>query len=101
MNVTMEHNGERAVIRVPERFDFDHHREFRAAATEALNAEGVREVVVDLAVTTYLDSSALGMLLVLRDRAAEVQKAVVVANCQGTVQQVMAIANFPRLFRFE
>lgn len=89
----------RAVIRLKGRFDFNAHREFREAVDEALKDAALLEVQVDLAAVDYLDSSALGMLLMLRDKARGAGKSVVLANCRGAVKQVIEIANFSKLFQ--
>jgi anti-anti-sigma factor len=88
----------RAVIRLKGRFDFNAHREFRDAVDQALKDADMREVQVDLAAVDYLDSSALGMLLMLRDKARGTGKSVSLANCRGAVKQVIEIANFGKLF---
>jgi len=58
----------------------------------------VREIVIDFGEVDYLDSSALGMLLLLREKADGASKRVVLAGLQGTVKQVLEIANFGKLF---
>lgn len=88
----------RAVIRLKGRFDFNAHREFRDAVDLALKDDAQREVQVDLAGVDYLDSSALGMLLMLRDKARGTGRTVSLANCRGAVKQVVEIANFSKLF---
>lgn len=88
----------RAVIRLNGRFDFNAHREFRDAVDLALKEGALNEVQVDLAGVDYLDSSALGMLLMLRDKARAAGKNVSLANCRGAVKQVIEIANFSKLF---
>jgi anti-anti-sigma factor len=90
-------NG-RAVIRLRGRFDFNTHREFREALDTAVGDAAAREVAVDLGEVDYLDSSALGMLLMLRDKAKLADKAVLLTNCRGAVKQVLDIANFGKLF---
>jgi anti-anti-sigma factor len=85
------------VIVLQGRFDFNSHREFRDAVDRAVK-EAAAEIKVDLATVDYLDSSALGMLLVLRDKAREAGKTVVLANARGAVKQVIDIANFGKLF---
>lgn len=89
----------RAVICLKGRFDFNAHREFREAVDEAMKDAALREVQVDLAAVDYLDSSALGMLLMLRDKARGADKSVTLANCRGAVKQVIEIANFSKLFQ--
>lgn len=87
----------KAVIALEGRFDFNAHREFREAVDQALKETG-REIQVDLGAVDYLDSSALGMLLMLRDKAKGVAKEVALANARGSVKQVIDIANFGKLF---
>jgi anti-anti-sigma factor len=87
----------KSVIVLEGRFDFNAHREFREAVDQALK-ETAREIRVDLAAVDYLDSSALGMLLMLRDKAKGAAKEVVLANARGSAKQVIDIANFGKLF---
>ena len=87
-----------AVLRLSGRFDFKAHREFREAVDGVLSQAGARGVQVDLAEVTYLDSSALGMLLMLRDKAKTVGKEVALVGVKGSVRQVLDIANFSKLF---
>ena len=88
----------RATIGLNGRFDFSAHRAFREAYAAALEAALVRELEVDLAEVDYLDSSALGMLLMLREKAQAANKTVSLRNCRGAVRQVLDIANFAKLF---
>lgn len=87
------------VIRLGGRFDFNSHREFRSAADQALATAGAHEIKIDFSSVDYLDSSALGVLLMLRDKAKLVNKTVALANCRGGVKQVIEIANFGKLFK--
>ncbi|WP_442108953.1 STAS domain-containing protein [Pseudomonas sp. NUPR-001] len=82
-------------IRVKGRFDFGKHQEFRSAY-ERLGKPDL--VIVDLKHTTYLDSSALGMLLMLRDHAGGDDADVQVINTNPDVRKILAISNFDKLF---
>ena len=88
----------KASIRLNGRFDFSAHRAFRESWSEALAAGEVRELEIDLAAVDYLDSSALGMLLMLREKAQAANKAVSLANCRAAVRQVLDMADFGKLF---
>ncbi len=88
----------RTVIQLQGRFDFNAHREFREAVDGAL-ATTSKEVQVDLGGVDYLDSSALGMLLMLRDKAKGATREVALTRCTGAVKQVLDIANIGKLFR--
>jgi len=85
------------VISIAGRFDFSSHPEFRGAFTAL--TPGV-SVVVDFSATTYIDSAALGMLLLLRDRVGDARH-IQLANCKGQPDQVLRIANFHKLFKYE
>lgn len=88
----------RAVVKLQGRFDFNAHRDFRDAVDKALAATA-REIHIDMSAVDYLDSSALGMLLMLRDKAKSAARDVALTNCSGAVKQVLEIANFSKLFR--
>lgn len=89
-------DNKKLTIRVSGRFDFGRHQAFREAY-ERLN-ERPDSVVVDLKEATYLDSSALGMLLMLRDHAGGDESDVRVINCSPDVSKILAISNFHKLF---
>ncbi|WP_028536120.1 STAS domain-containing protein [Paludibacterium yongneupense] len=79
-------------------FDFNLHKDFRMASQELLDHPAVQEIVVDFDQVPFLDSSALGMLLLLKERAASQKKQMALINCRGTVQQVLEIACFNKMF---
>ncbi|KAF7598902.1 MAG: anti-anti-sigma factor [Candidatus Dactylopiibacterium carminicum] len=98
MDAQVSINDSQAVLRLGSRFDFKAHREFRDAVESLLGQAGSRNLQVDLAEVTYLDSSALGMLLMLRDKAKATNKDVALVGVKGSVKQVLDIANFSKLF---
>ncbi|MBS0337484.1 MAG: STAS domain-containing protein [Proteobacteria bacterium] len=87
-----------ARIELNGRFDFSSHRLFRSACDAAFADAEVKGVEIDFAGVDYLDSSALGMLLLARERAASSGRQVELVNCRGTVGEVLYIANFSKLF---
>lgn len=98
MDTSVSTQQTQARIQLSGRFDFNAHREFREAVDKALSSQGTTEVAVDLGNVAYLDSSALGMLLMLRDKAKTSGKSVFLTNAKGSVKQVLEIANFGKLF---
>ncbi len=98
MEATVGVCGNRAVMSLRGRFDFTAQGEYRDALERLMHHETVQDYEVDLAGVNYLDSSALGMLLVLRDRARRAGKDVTLSGAQGNVRQVLDIASFSRLF---
>jgi anti-anti-sigma regulatory factor len=53
-------------IVIPERFDFSQHKTFTEQSNQLIQDEQVKTVILDFSRTSYLDSSALGMLVLLK-----------------------------------
>ena len=87
-------DGQKLTISIKGRFDFAKHQEFR----ESYEDKTLSAVVVDLKEATYLDSSALGMLLLLRDHAGGDSSDIRVVNSSSDVKKILAISNFDKLF---
>jgi anti-anti-sigma factor len=96
IDVYMSEGGARMVLNG--RFDFNSHREFRNSYDTVLADSAVQKFDVDLGGVDYLDSAALGMLLLLRERGVAANKQVALCNCHGMVAQVLEVANFNKLF---
>ncbi|WP_348529612.1 STAS domain-containing protein [Pseudomonas sp. RGM2987] len=89
-------DGQKLTISIKGRFDFGRHQEFRESY-ERLNMKP-ESIVVDLKEATYLDSSALGMLLLLRDHAGGDDSDIRIVNSNSDVKKILAISNFDKLF---
>ncbi len=96
MAVNTHFDGNTLTISVSGRFDFSVHQDFRLAY-ETQNPKA-SAFVVDLGGTTYLDSSALGMLLLLRDFAGTDDNDIRIIHCNEDVKKILAISNFEQLF---
>ncbi|MCD6061062.1 MAG: anti-anti-sigma factor [Moraxellaceae bacterium] len=92
-------DGKELVIHIKGRFDFSTHQDFRSAYESA--PEEPEQYVVDLREATYLDSSALGMLLLLRDHAGGDSRKVRIINCNPDVKKILTISNFEQLFTIQ
>lgn len=90
--------GRELIIKVDGRFDFSAHQEFRDAYE---HSSSVGSYVVDLGDATYLDSSALGMLLLLRDHAGGDNSTICITNCNEDVKKILTISNFEQLFTIQ
>jgi len=83
-------------IQVTGRFDFRMIKDFQ----ELLTREP-RTWVVDLSAVDYVDSSALGMLLLLRDRVHGDPQRVQLRGLQGQPRDVLMMAKFDRMFKMD
>lgn len=87
------------IISIEERFDFSIHQKFRESYVHFDTPN--TEFVLDLALTSYMDSSALGMILLLKDHAENLSGSVVIKNPSETVKKILEIAQFHRLLTIE
>ena len=90
-------DGEGLKISIEGRFDASSLDAFRRSF-EDVESEGIKRYVVDLDATVHLDSSALGMLLVLRDHAGGDQASISIVNSSPEVKKIFAISSFEQLF---
>ena len=86
-------------ISIDERFDFSLHRHFRDAYVNFVKQGST--FVLDLAKTSYMDSSALGMILLLKDHADKLSGKVVISKPNEAVNKILEIAQFHRLVSIE
>lgn len=86
-------------VTIEGRFDFTLYRVFREAYRPY--KESGTTYVLDLAKADYMDSSALGMLLQLREHAGGDAAMIRIINCRPFLAKVLKIANFQRLFTIE
>jgi anti-anti-sigma factor len=94
----VKENDSCVVIKVKGRFDFSCHASFREAYAKA--PDGC-EFVVDMEEASYMDSAALGMLLLLREHVQNQGGRVSIQNCRGQTYDILQIANFHKLFHIK
>jgi anti-anti-sigma factor len=87
-------NNKRYIV-IQGRFDFNCQREFREIYESEVNNV---QFVIDFSAVEYIDSSALGMLLLLRDYAGGEAAKVEFVNCRPEVRNIFEISNFQKLF---
>lgn len=87
------------VIRLPNRFDFSQHKIFTQQADVALQS-GARQLEIDFSQVQYLDSSALGMLVLLSKKASLQQVSIQLKGAQGTALDILMMANMQKIFSF-
>lgn len=96
---TASDDGNVLTIHVKGRFDFSSLHLFRNAYEKVEVTPG--HYVVDLKESDYLDSSALGMLLALRDFAGGDQSDIKISNCNSDVKKILVITKLDELFNVE
>lgn len=97
MSVTSSISGEKLTINIAGRFDFSSHKDFRAAIN-SIETNHVNHACVDMRTTEYVDSSALGMLLMLKNKMGDSKESISIINAKPEVKKILEIANFGQLF---
>ncbi len=98
MNIQTSINHDQGLMRLNGRFDFNAHKVFRETYQQLLDETSVKSITLDLNQVEYLDSSALGMLLQLKEKSDALKKVIKLQNCSQLAKDVLAIANFDKLF---
>lgn len=91
-------------LNAPGRLVADTRLDFRRAALEHLERtiqKGATRVVVELALTTEIDASGLGVLVLLQKRARERMIATRLLHAPASVKQMLELTKLDYLFELE
>lgn len=96
VSILVSNDSKTANIKINGRFDFSLHNEFRKSYKDVVLSAG--EYSVDLSTTEYLDSSALGMLLLLKEHAESQGCKVKLWGFSDEIKEILTIASFDKIF---
>lgn len=99
ISTKFERETKTLVIAISDRFDFSLYKNFRDSYQKT-DVEGTT-FELDLSATAYMDSSALGMILLLKEHADACNGNVVILNATNSVAKSLEIAQFHRLVKIE
>ena len=95
INVTNNANDNIVHIHIIDRFDYSVHKEFREAYKYS---DPSAEFIIDMSKTSYMDSSALGMLLLLREYLGKDNSKISITGCTKEISTILEISKFQNLF---
>ena len=96
INAALDKNS--ATLYLVGQFTFSAHRDFKSAYMRQLDNDKIGSIIIDLGGIDYLDSAALGMLLVLRDQVAKTCKSLFLTRPSPISARTFDIAGFNKLF---
>ena len=99
MDIRKSADNQTITFIIGERFDFELSRAFRDAYRD--NVTQGMTYRIDFRATRIMDSSALGMLLLLKEHAGTYGGEVVLCNISGMVKEILEIARFHLMFEVE
>lgn len=99
--INVSRNENETVISIKGRFNFEMHSQFRTAYQSETSGGSKRggKFIIDLTGAEYIDSSALGMLLLLREEAGGNEANIEIVNARPEIRKILETANFQRLFK--
>ena len=99
MNIVAKQVGSEFSLALSGRFDFNAHRDFRNGYEPALQNSYIKTLNLNMEKVDYLDSSALGMLLLLNEKARASNIEVIISSCTANIKKIIEVANFSRIFK--
>lgn len=96
--VEVVEEGAQPIIRIHGQFDFLLNADFRDAYRRFPPES---HFILDMTDVEAIDSSALGMLLMLREYAGDEAARIVLRGLSEDVRRVLELSNFDRLFALE
>ncbi|MCB1773869.1 MAG: STAS domain-containing protein [Gammaproteobacteria bacterium] len=86
-------------LHIDGRFTFETYREFLSAVDG--RSPHCKHLTIDLTRTDYLDSSALGLLIQMRQRLSNPERNVLRVKKGSVAEEVLTITNFAQMFQIE
>lgn len=96
MAITSNVSDGTLTITVQGRFDFSSLQSFRSSYEKV--EPKPKKFIINLKDSDYLDSSALGMLLALREHAGGDGTNISIINCNADVKKILVITKLDELF---
>jgi anti-anti-sigma factor len=97
MNFSVDDHNNEKHIALSGSFTFADHRIFKQIMA-AIGDKDIKAVTLDFSAVEFIDSGALGMLLLLRDECQSRHIPVALQAAQGQVNKVFMIAKFDQIF---
>jgi anti-anti-sigma factor len=100
MDYTTRTIGEGLEVAMTGRFTYADHQKFRDLIATFPSLRGKR-LVLEMSQVEFVDSAAMGMLLLARETAVGAGVDTVICNPTGKVRSLMQVAHFDKLFAID
>lgn len=97
MNISTSVKGTELHIAFSGSFTFGDNPQFRTMLREAQELKPSL-IIIDMAAVDFIDSAALGMLLLLRDTVTSTGTLLELHNPQGQIKKMFDLSKFAELF---
>jgi anti-anti-sigma factor len=96
MRITQRTLGDAVTLEIADEFTYGTRKEF-SAPVERLRQSGCSHLILNMTQVTFLDSAAIGLLALVAQQFTAEQRTLSLVGPQGTVKQVLDIANISKL----
>jgi anti-anti-sigma factor len=96
--ISVSTEGKTSTISLSGSFSHQDRSRFESQYLSLLENEVTEKLIINLADVKHIDSSALGILLMLRNQAEVAKKVLHLSNPSDVVRMIFEIACFPKLF---
>ena len=100
MNIYKEQQGSRLEVTLSGKFTFSDNQAYRNILEQIANPQ-VTHITFHMRQVDFVDSAALGMLLLARDEAQKHDKKLIISGIQGQVKKMFSVARFDSLFSLQ
>lgn len=87
-------------LRLPSRFDYSYHRQFGEMYAPLVESAICKEIILDFTQVEYLDSSALGMMVLLQKKFSNNNRKIRIKGARGATEEILKMANMQKIFDF-
>ena len=100
MTITVEIHETIASIALSGGIDYSRQNELKDAHKQVFSTNGITEIHVNFAETTFLDSSGIRALLLLQQEADESGKSLILLHVNEYMRDIFDIGGFDKVFTF-
>lgn len=97
MNVVKHKSEDQLDLGLTGKFTFHDHGAFKEVLSD-IAKEPVQKILFDMKDLVFIDSAALGMLLLAHDEAIKAGKKITVSGLNGQVQKMFDMTRLNRIF---
>jgi HptB-dependent secretion and biofilm anti anti-sigma factor len=86
-------------IKLPTRFVFGYHKEFNDQKNSIFLNSNIKQLELDFSQVIYMDSAALGMLVILAKKAKTHSVTVTIKKPSCTIEDMLYLASMDELYK--
>ena len=100
MSISVNQANDVLDVRLGARLTFSDHEDFGDVLTQ-IEETDVKRIIFDFAETDFIDSSALGMLLIAKDVASDRGAAITLRKANADIRRLFELGSFAEYFEIE